>query len=111
MKYALIKNGMVDNVIIADYTSAQTIAQMQGYEKAVNVDHYPVGTGDLYEDGSFMNSIDVVDSNGNILIPARTVIERRMSDEEYIKILETKNVDLEGQIADLQIAMANMMGV
>jgi hypothetical protein len=106
MKYAMIKNGAIDNIIVADYTMAQTIAISQNYDAAINVDNYPVKMGDLYENGSFMNAEDIKDEEGNILIPARTVIERNMTQEEYIKFLETKSTNLEVQLvatnADLQ---------
>lgn len=111
MNYAMIKNGKIDNIIVADYTMAQTLAMQLEYEAAVNCDNYPVKTGDIYENGSFMNANDILNMNGNILIPARTIIQRRMTDEEYIKILETKNTQLEQQTQDLQIALAQLMGV
>lgn len=110
MNYALIKNGVVDNIIVADYTMANTLAMQEGYDCAINSDNYPIGIGDLYENGSFMNAEDVKDANGNILIPARTVIERRMTDEEYIYKLEQENKELKTQTEDLQIAMADILG-
>lgn len=102
MNYALIKNNIIENIIVADYTMANMIAQRNGYI-AVNCDNYPVAIGDLYENGSFMNAEDVKDENGNILIPARTVIERRMTDEEYIYMLENQNKDLGQQVTDREL--------
>jgi len=101
MNYAMIKNGKIDNIIVADYTMAQTLKQLQGYDDAINCDNYPVGIGDIYENGAFMNAEDVKDDQGNILIPARTVIDRRMSDEEQIKFLEEKNALMQAAIDDL----------
>ena len=103
MKYAIIKNNIIENIIIADYTMANMLAQQTGHI-AINCDNYPVGIGDIYEDGSFMNAEDIKDENGNILIPARTVIERKMTDEEYIYMLKREN-------EDLTIALAEIMGV
>ena len=104
MKYALIKNNIIENIIVADYTMANMLAMQEDYDTAINCDNYPVGIGDIYENGSFMNAEDVKDENGNILIPARTVIERRMTDEEYIHMLKREN-------EDLTIALAEIMGV
>lgn len=110
MKYAMIKNNIIENIIIADYTMANMLAMQTGYE-AINVDNYPVQIGDVYENNSFMNAQDVKDENGNILVPARTVIERRMTDEEYIFKLEQENMELKAQTQDLQIALAEILGV
>ncbi len=104
MNYALIKNNRIENIIVADYTMANILAMQEGYDAAINCDNYPVGIGDIYEDGYFMNADNVIDENGNILVPARTVIERRMTDEEYIHILKRQN-------EDLTIALAEIMGV
>jgi len=101
MNYAMIKNGVIDNIIVADYTMAQTLKQLQEYDEAINCDNYPVGVGDIYENGYFMNAEDVKDENGNILIPARTVIERNMTQEEYIKILETENTKLKNDALNI----------
>lgn len=90
MIYAMIKNGVIDNVIVADYTSAQLLKNNLGYDEAINVDNYPVQKGDIYENGSFLTGEDKLDSEGNLLIPKGTVIQRKMSDEEYIKILEDR---------------------
>ena len=110
MKYALIKNKTIKNIIVADYTMANMLAQQSGHI-AVNVDNYPVGIGDIYESECFMNAEDINDEDGNILVPARTVIERRMTDEEYIYKLEQENKELKAQTQDLQIALAEIMGV
>ncbi len=102
MNYALIKNNKIENIIVADYTMANTIAQLEGYE-AVNVDNYPIEIGDIYENGSFMNAEDIKDVDGNILIPARTVIQRKMTDEEYIYMLENQNKQLGQDLTDREI--------
>lgn len=106
MNYAMIKNGRVVNIIVADYTAAHMIKQADGHDDAINCDNYPVNIGDIYENGAFMTGADHMDDQGRVLIPARTVIERRMSDEEYIKLLESKNANLEAQLvstnSDLQ---------
>ena len=111
MNYAMIKNGVIDNIIVADYTMAQTLKQLQGYDEAINCDNYPVGIGDIYENGYFMNAEDVTDEQGNILIPAKTVIERNITAEEQVKILEDENSNLKTQVADLTLALAELMGV
>jgi len=103
MKYAMIKNGIVDNIIVADYTMAQILAQTQGYNEAVNCDNYPITIGDLYENGSFMNANDVKDELGNILIPARTVISRELSAEEITKNLEAYNLFLGQMMTDREL--------
>jgi hypothetical protein len=50
-----------------------------------------------------MNAEAVTDENGNILIPARTVIERRLSDEEIMKNLEADNLILGQMITDREL--------
>jgi len=90
MRYAMIKNGVIDNIIEADYTNAQSIRVIYEYDEAINVDNYSVRIGDKYENGFFLTGEDQYDENGNLLIPAGTIIERRLSDEEYIKILEER---------------------
>lgn len=102
MNYALIKNNRIENIIVADYTMANMLAQQTGHI-AVNVDNYPVGIGDIYENGSFMNAEDIKDENGNILVPARTVIERKMTDEEYIYMLENQNKELGQMVTDREL--------
>lgn len=87
MRYALIKNGKVDNIIIADYASTHRIKDGMQMDDAICVDNYPVRIGDLYENGEFLTSEDVIDPNtGEILIPRGTVIERRLTDEEELKL-------------------------
>ena len=107
MKYALIKNKTIKNIIVADYTMANMLAQQSGHI-AVNVDNYPVGIGDIYENECFMNAEDVKDKDGNILVPARTVIERRMTDEEYIYKLEQENKELGQFVTDLELQILMM---
>ena len=101
MNYAMIKNGVIDNIIVADYTMAQTLKQLQGYDEAINCDNYPVKIGDIYENGAFMNAEDVTDEQGNILIPARTVIERNITAEEQVKILEERNSLMQMALDDI----------
>ena len=49
--YALIKDGKVINVIVADWQNVNKIAKLQECE-FVNVDFYPVQLGDDYTDGA-----------------------------------------------------------
>lgn len=107
MKYALIKNNIVENIIVADYTMANTLAQKTG-RIAVNVDNYPVKIGDIYENGFFMNAEDIKDENGNILIPARTVIERNLTAEEELFIVKKENEALKEENRNLQMALAEL---
>jgi len=54
MKYAIVKDGVVTNVIVADYYNANKIAKSQG-GIAVLVDNIPTEIGDTYtEDFKFM---------------------------------------------------------
>ena len=48
-RYALIIDGIVANVIEADYQNANKIADLQN-AKAINVDQYPVQPNDTYQD-------------------------------------------------------------
>lgn len=91
MKYAIIQNKIVTNIIIADYTNAHMIAKNQN-AIAVNCDNYAVGVGTLYENGYFMTQEDKKDEQGNLLIPAGTVIKRELSTEEkFGRLVKEKN--------------------
>lgn len=107
MKYALIKNNCIENIIVADYTMANMMAHQMGYI-AVNCDNYPVQIGDIYENGAFMNAEPVLDENGNILIPARTVIERNLTAEEELFIVKKENDALKEENQNLQMALAEL---
>lgn len=48
-----------------------------------------------------MNAEDVTDEQGNILIPARTVIERNITEEEQVKILEERNSLMQMALDDI----------
>ncbi len=47
-RYALIDNGVVDNVILANYFNATTTAHNLGFS-AIQVELYPVQPGDTYD--------------------------------------------------------------
>lgn len=80
MRWALIVNGLVDNIIEADYRGAQQIAGTMEC-KAANVDLLPVGIGDAYANGRFTR-------NG-------VTIEQRLSDVEKIVLLGQEITDRE----------------
>lgn len=85
-KYALIKDGVVENVIICDsYPTAGRIAEATGCDEAVWVDQYLVTIGDKYENGVFYH-------NGN-------EIERQLTLEEKAERAEQRNDDLELAVA------------
>ncbi|KJR48386.1 hypothetical protein UF75_1184 [Desulfosporosinus sp. I2] len=49
MRYALIKNGKIENIIEAEgYRDSQIIAQSGGFDDAIDVSLYEVGIGDSY---------------------------------------------------------------
>ena len=53
MKFALIKDGLVDNVFEAkNYRDSMIVANAHGGE-AVNIDQYNAGIGYSYKDGNF----------------------------------------------------------
>ncbi len=55
-KYALIKDGVVQTVIMVDsYPTAGQICMAQGCDEAVCVDQYLVSAGDTYANGVFMH--------------------------------------------------------
>ena len=59
--YAMIKNGLIENVIEADgYRTSQIVKDSGGYDDAVCVDSYPVGIGSIYENGQFKTSEGVI---------------------------------------------------
>lgn len=51
-RYALIIDGIVTNVIEADYQNANKIANLQNAQ-VINVDQYPVQPQDVYQNGVF----------------------------------------------------------
>lgn len=110
MRYALIKNGLVENIIVSDYTNAHMIKQSLDMDDAINVDLYQVNVGDVYENGFFLTAIDSKDENNIILIPKGTVIERQLSNEEKFSILELENRELKRKNDDLTIIVADMIG-
>jgi uncharacterized protein (DUF2164 family) len=89
MKYALIKDGIVENIIEVDsYRTSQLISQVQGMDEAVYVDLYAVSIGCSYNNGVF------TDTNG-------AVIERQKTSEERIVELEQKNQLMQQALDDL----------
>jgi hypothetical protein len=102
MKYALIQEGIIKNIIIADYSSANAIAISQECT-AINVDNYPVSIGDTYddEDNIFKTTTDIVDENNNVLIPAGTLISAKQTDEERLQELANANAALLAQVQEI----------
>lgn len=62
MNYAVIKDGIVKNIIVADYYNASAIAQSQG-AIAVDVSEIAAATGDTYTEDFhfFRNGRDIND--------------------------------------------------
>lgn len=87
--YALIKDGKVINVIVADWQNVNKIAKLQECE-FVNVDFYPVQIGDDYTDGVFYR--DGVE------------IKRIKTDSEKIGQLESDVISAQQTITDLDLA-------
>ena len=89
-KYALIKEGKVENIIMVDsYPTAQQVAQAQGYtEPAVCVDQYLVTIGDTYANGIFTHAGDEV--------------QRQMT-------LQEENTTLKAQLATAQATIDQLV--
>ncbi|WP_113674226.1 hypothetical protein [Vallitalea guaymasensis] len=102
MKYAIIQDGKVKNIIIADYTNANVIAKRSN-AIAVNCDNYVIGVGTIYEDGYFLTQEDKRDEQGNLLVPAGTVIKREFSNEQKFSKLVKENEQLQEIIDKLII--------
>jgi len=73
MRYALVMNGKVDNVIEADYTASQLIAEYLNC-LAVCVDLFSVGVGHNYdgkvftdENGKVINQLKTTDENLSLM--------------------------------------------
>lgn len=109
MRYALIKGNVIDNIIMADYYNADQIKVAMGYDYAINVDNYPVGIGDIYENGSFLTGVDIRTEDGTLLIPKGTVIERDLSQEEKFSMLEIENVELKNKVAEQDVVIEELM--
>lgn len=103
MRYALIKNNIIENIIVADYTMANMIGNQDGYDEVINCDNYPVSVEDIYEDGSFLTSKDYVDEEGRVLIPKRAVIQRDTTSEEKYSMLKAENTNMQEIIDQLLI--------
>lgn len=87
--YALIKNGVVENLIVADGVhTAMQISQAHNCDEAVCIEQYTVGIGDQYIDGVFYHE-------GN-------EVERQLT-------LEEENAKLKEQLASVDDALLALM--
>lgn len=60
-RYAMIKNGVVDNICLFDSAvTATALAEQLGYDAAVCCDLYFVTIGDTYTDGVFYHEGDEI---------------------------------------------------
>jgi len=90
-RYAMIKNGVVDNICLFDSAlTANNLAEQLGYDLAVCTDMYFVTIGDTYVDGVFIHE-------GN-------EIARQLS-------LEEKADDYAQRINDLELLVLQLGGV
>lgn len=75
MKFALIKDGIIDNVIEAkNYRDAQIVA-MSHESEAVNIDLYNAGIGYTYSDGNFYT-------------PGGKLVVRQLTIEERLELMQ-----------------------
>lgn len=96
--YAQIYDGTVQNVMVCDnYELANQLSRMSYGDDAFAVDcmQYSCTIGDKYHDGMFFREID------NAEIP----IEYIPTEKEQIATLTAKNMALDGQVTNLQLAL------
>jgi hypothetical protein len=95
-KFALVKDGVIENIIIADsYPTAAKLALAHGCEQAVKVDQYPVVIGDRYVDGNFIHEGDEV--------------ERQLTLEEKNAQLEQENAELKQRVSASEDAILALL--
>jgi hypothetical protein len=102
-KFALINNGVVENVIKADGLNASRIANKKGYDtEPKNVDWWPVQKGDtysqnqFYRDGEPIKRIPTPDEKAVIL--GQTLTDKDIENIElgqYVTSLELRLIALE----------------
>ena len=100
--FSLIKDNIVRNIIVCDnYEVASQIARTQYGDDAFAVDttQYPLSIGCKYIDGIFLEE------------DSKTIIERSLTANEEAAIAKAKAEELEGQVAALNIAFAEVLGV
>lgn len=89
MRYAVIENNVVTNIIEAEERGAESLSS---YMTLVKTDNKPVSIGDTYEDNTFYRDGE------EVLTP----------EQEENKMLSEKIVLLEEQITDTQIALCDI---
>ncbi len=94
MRLAVIENGIVTNVIEGDLQSVRHIFPLES--QVVNVDSFPVGIGDSYQEGKFLR-------NGE-------VIPRLLTAEERIAQLEAEKFSMQQQLDELSILILQQGG-
>jgi hypothetical protein len=100
--FSLIKDEVVQNIIVCDnYEVANQIARVQYGEDAIAVDttQYPLSIGCKYIDNIFYEE------------DGETVVERNLTADEEAAIAKAKAEALESQVAALNIAFAEVLGV
>jgi hypothetical protein len=94
-EYALIKNGVVENVIIVDCdATAEQIKTANGCDTAINCDAFSIGIGDSYTNGNFLRNGTIVLKNADI----------EASNAQQI-------VTLQAALIDAQTAINSLLGV
>jgi hypothetical protein len=100
--FSLIKGNIVRNIIVCDnYEVANQIARVQYGEDAIAVDttQYPLSVGYKYIDNIFYEE------------DGETVVERNLTADEEASIAKAKAEAMEAQVAALNIALAEVLGV
>ena len=92
-RYALIKEGVVQNVIVADYTSANKIATNMNCQ-AVNAERYPIQPQDEYIDGEFKRG--------------EVVIQKLPSEEEKIASVSAGQLEQDEYLMHIDYRVAKM---
>lgn len=100
MRYAIVVNGNVENIIIAEIESSSKIAQSFGGE-AINIEDYPVEIGHTYVDGVFY------DNNNNKCEKIQTISEIIVTQE--IENIKNANLTDKNSVDAFQERLNNLL--
>lgn len=97
MRYAMIKNNKIINIIECDnYTLAQMIKNELVMDYAIGIELFNVSIGDIFDNGKFY------DDKGN-------EIQRQLTDPERITMLEVENIELKQSKVNLEQTVLTLM--
>ncbi|WP_051685544.1 hypothetical protein [Clostridium sp. KNHs205] len=100
--FSLIKDEVVQNIVVCDnFEIANQLARFHYGDDAIAIDttHFPISIGSMYVDGKFYKE------------DRETLVERNPTADEEVAIAKARVEELESQVATLNIAFAEVLGV